>query len=115
MVTAISSGRGRDDRADFPIGGVARRPHHLRAARGMHVDHPRAQPRGRTNRACDGVGDVVKLQIEEDAIASRGELLDDRRPQAGEQATADLETADRAAQRIGQRPRLSGRVDVESD
>ena len=43
------------------------------------------------------------------------ELLDDRRPVAGEQPAADLEAADGAAQRVGERARLVGGVDVERD
>ena len=49
------------------------------------------------------VRNVVELQIEEDAVAALGERPHERRPFGGEQAAADLEAADGAAKRVGQR------------
>ena len=55
----------------------------------------------------------MELQVEEDPIAALGQLAHHRRPGGGEQLLADLEAADRAAQRVGQRERLGGRLDIE--
>ncbi len=60
-------------------------------------------------------GNVVELQVEEDAIAAGDELLDDGRSVAREQPAADLEAADRSTERIGQCACFSGRIDVEGD
>ena len=77
-----------------------------RAARRVHVDHPRAEPRRRRDRAGDGVRDVVELQVEEDAIAAaRRASRTIAGPSRGEQLVADLEAADGAAQRVGERER----------
>ena len=80
--------------------------HHPAAAGGVHVDHPRAGRDRRRDGAGDGVRDVVELQIEEHAIAAFGERAHDRRAFGGEELLADLEPADRAAQRVGQRRAL---------
>jgi len=81
----------------------------------MNVDHPDAEPRRGGNRAGDRVGDVVKLQVEEHPIAAGGELLDKAGSRAGEQAAADLESADGSPQTIRHRPRLGDRIDVKGD
>ena len=81
----------------------------------MHVDHPDPEPGRRRNRPRDGVRDVVELQIEEHAVASRRELLDERRPLAGEQPAADLEAANDIPQAIRQAARVGRRIDVERD
>ena len=111
----MTSGGWPDRSRRFLVGGVARRAHHRRAAGRVDVDHPDAEPRGRGDRAGDGVRDVVELQVEEHAIAAADQLFDERRAVAGEQPAADLEAADRAAQRVGERARLVGGVDVERD
>jgi hypothetical protein len=81
----------------------------------MDVDHPDAQPRGGPNRAGHGRRDVVKLQIEKDAIAACRELGRQRRTLAREQTTADLETTDCAAQSIRKHARVRDGIDVECD
>jgi hypothetical protein len=57
----------------------------------------------------------MKLEIQEDPVAARCELLDKRRSLAREQSAADLETANRSAQLISERARLGGGVDIEGD
>ncbi len=108
IVTAMTSGAGRDARGRFLVG-------RSRAARIM-ASPPDAwtftiQTPSRVAAATaprDGVRDVVELQIEKHAIAARDQFLDDRRPVAGEQAAADLEPADGAAKAVGQAPRFVG-------
>ena len=73
-VTAMTSGRRRAEPRGGVVRRVSRRPHHARAARRVHVDHPDAQRRGGRDGRRDGVGDVVELQIEEHAFAQRDEL-----------------------------------------
>ena len=85
------------------------------ASRRVHVHHPHAEPCGGGDGAGDGVGNVVELQIEEDAIPASDEALDDGRPVAGEQTAADLEAADGAAKPVGERVRGLGGVDVKRD
>ena len=41
---------------------------HFFAARGMQGEHVNAKAAGGTNRPCDGVWNIVKLQIEENAL-----------------------------------------------
>ena len=52
---------------------------------------------------------------QEDAIAARCQFFDDCGSLAGEEPAANLESADDAAQAIGQRARLTGGIDVERD
>ena len=60
--------------------GVARGLHHVCAARCVDVDHPHAERRGRGNRLRNGVGNVVELEIEEDAVSLVDEGADDEGP-----------------------------------
>ena len=71
--------------------------------------------RRRSHRAGDGVGNVVILQIEKDAIAALHQLVDQRRTDAGEQLFADLECADGAPQAVGEAARLGNSIDVKRD
>ena len=57
----------------------------------------------------------MEFQVEKHAIAAGDQFLDDRRPVAGEELAADLESADRAPQLIGQLPGLGERIDIERD
>jgi hypothetical protein len=81
----------------------------------MNVDHPHPQTRCGGHSAGHGVRDVVKLQIQKYPIAAGNQRLHHRGPMAGEQAAADLEAADRAAERIGERARFGCRIDVQRD
>ncbi len=60
-------------------GGLRRRLHHRHAARGVDVDHPGAGEDCCLDGLSHGVGDVVKLQIQEDASS----LVGERRTRAG--------------------------------
>ena len=79
----------------------------------MDVHHPDAQPRGRRDRSRDGLRNVVKLEIQEDAIAACDDRLDDRRTLAGEESISDFLPAEAAAKLLRQYERLGGRSDIE--
>ena len=81
----------------------------------MNVDHPSAEARAGGNGAGHRIRDVVKLQVEEDAVTARRKLLDNRWPLAREKTAPDLESADQPPQRVGERARFSGGIDVEGD
>src|SRR3954469_10693416 len=81
----------------------------------MNVEHPDAEPGCGPDGTCDGVRDVVKLQIEEHAVTARRELLDEPWSCGSEQAAADLEATDGSAQAIGHRPRVGHGVYVQGD
>ena len=78
-VTAMTSGGSRRSRCGGLARGVPRRLHHARAARRVNVDHPHAERRRGRHRGRDGVRDVVKLQVEEDAVAAARQRADDVR------------------------------------
>ncbi len=72
---------------------LARRLHHLEAAQGMDIGHPDAEIGGSTAGLGDGIGYVMKLQVEKDLEPKRGQLFDQRRTGTDEQLLADLELA----------------------
>ena len=78
-----------------PRDRVARCGEHRRAAGGMHVDHPDAEPRRRRAGLRHGIRDVVKLEIEEHAKAAADELAHQAGFGDGEQLLADLDRAQR--------------------
>ena len=59
----------------------------------MDSDHLHIKPGGRGHGLGDGVGDVMKFQVQEDQRARGPDLFDDVRPGAGEEFVADLESA----------------------
>src|SRR5262249_17384380 len=69
----------------------------------------------RADRSGHRVRDVVKLEIQKDAIAATHELLDEPRTMTREQAAADLEAADQSPQPVREFPRIVHRVDIECD
>ena len=108
-VTAMTSGGGVPVRAAVscaasPAASIIVLPP---AACTLTIQH--AERRGGGDRLRDGIRDVVKLQVEEDAIALVDQRAHDRRALRGEQAAADLESAGDAAQRVRQRERLRRR------
>ena len=112
-VTPITSGRGRPDasaalRAASAAAFIMALPPEAWTLT-IHAPVATADLHG----ACHGVGNVVEFEVEKHPIAAAGELANHRRPGGGEQLLADLEAADRAAKRIGQRDRRSGRVDIQ--
>ena len=68
-------------------------PHHRAPPPGVDVEHPDAEPRRRGAGLRDGIGNVVELEVEEDAEAA----LDIQRTGSGpgddEQLLADLQRA----------------------
>ncbi len=64
---------------------------HRRTAESVHRDHAHPVRGGGANRSRHGVGDVVKLEIEENGMAAANQRLDDRRTGSREQFQADFE------------------------
>ena len=79
----------------------------------MDVDHPRAKTRRRCHGPSDRIRDVVKFEVEEDAITLSGQFFDDGWSVAGEQPAADFEPAGETTKSVGEAPGLVGRVDVQ--
>ena len=59
----------------------------------MYVQHPHTQACGRGAGARDGIGDIVKLQVEKDIESAVNQLADQPRAGTREQLAADLELA----------------------
>jgi hypothetical protein len=89
--------------------------HHVQSTRGVDVDHPDSESSGRANRASHRVRDVVKLEVEKDAVAPADEFLNQPRTVAGEKAAANFEAADEPTQSIRERSRIVYGVDIECD
>ena len=79
----------------------------------MDVDHPRAGRHRRLHRAGHRIRNVVELQVEEHAIALGGQLPHHCRSGGGEELFPDLESADRAAQFIGELDGFGRRLDIQ--
>jgi hypothetical protein len=70
---------------------------------------------GGLDRLCDGVGNVVELQVEKNAEPLVGECADERGPLEREEPAADLDSADEAAKLRRELARARAGVDVEGD
>ncbi len=87
---------------------------HRCAAERMHVDELHSGHGGsREHRPRYGVGNIVKFQIEENAVAKRSDLLDGLRTGAGEQLVANLEHADEIRDSFGKLQSRRQRVEVQ--
>ena len=75
----------------------------------MHRDDGRRQPGERMQRAGNGIGNVVQLEIEKHRQAFAGDGRDPRRAIGAEEFQPELDPADVAADGADQRP---GRSDV---
>jgi hypothetical protein len=97
--------------------GVVRRlsrgAQHRAPAACMHVQHPHAESGSDSNSVGHRVRDVVVLQIEEHAIATRRERADEGGALGGEEMRVDLESADMSPEPIGDAHRLDGRIEIE--
>ena len=67
--------------------------HHLATPAGMEGEHPDWQPAAGLHRFSNGVGNVVKLEIEEDAEPKIGNLAHGVRAAGGEHFQPDLHPA----------------------
>ena len=108
----IAIGHAREERHRDELRRAWVRPHriargieHRSAAGRMDVQHPDAQPGGRPARRCDGIRDVMELQIEKDAEAAPHERLHQCRPCGGEKLVAHLQPALCRVDAIGERER----------
>src|SRR5690606_34946713 len=70
---------------------------------------------GGLDGACDGGGDVVEFEVEEDVLAALLESTDDVGPRGGEELGADLVPVDGGADALHQVERGPGIRQVEGD
>ena len=95
--------------------GLHRRFEHRGPAERMHIDQLYAGHRSRAqHRARDGIGNIVEFQIEDDAVAERGNLFHGFGAGAGEELAADFEHADQVRNFLRKLQRRRQRVEVES-
>ncbi len=81
----------------------------------MHIDKLYAGHGGRTQHGSrDGIGNIVELQIEEDAVAEGGNLFDGFGAGAGKELAADLEHSDQVRNCLRKLQRCRQRVEVQS-
>ena len=81
----------------------------------MDVDHPRAGVHRGVYGLRHGVGNVVKLEVEEDAGARSAKRAHELRALAREEAAADLESPRHALERRRQVERTLTGLDIERD
>jgi hypothetical protein len=96
-------------------GRLPRRCHHLASAGRVNVHHPHTEARRGGDRRLHRVRNVVKFQVEEDAVAPFDQRAHDRGTLQREQTLADLEPANRAPQFIGELQRAAAALHVERD
>jgi hypothetical protein len=100
FVHAGEDGDAEKARALFGVaGGFASGAHHGEAAGGVKREQADARHAGGGGDAVsDCVWDVVKLEVEENAEAERGEFRDDARAFGGKELVPDLTEPDRTLQ-----------------
>ena len=81
----------------------------------MNVQHRHAEAGRRGAGLCDGVRDVVELEIEEDAKSALDHPANRFRTGDDEQLLADLEPAGRGIEAVGQRERVHRVREIERD
>jgi hypothetical protein len=81
----------------------------------MDVDHPGTRDDSRLDGLSDGIGDVVKLQIEKDGRPPVRKATNESRSLEREETTAHLDAIDDAMQGGRQFERTGAGFDVESD
>lgn len=92
---SIQAGEDGDGKELRRAGGTGKRftggGEHGGSAGGVEGEHVDAQPGGRANGAGNGVGDIVELEVEEDAMAATQDGLEDRRARGDKELEANLE------------------------
>jgi hypothetical protein len=91
------------------------RCHHCRAAGRVHIEHPNAEACRRRARTGNGVGDVVKLEIQKHVESARDEVADELGAGRYEQLLADLDAAMRRRQLRGERERFTAIREIQRD
>ena len=92
-----------------------RHAHHFQTAGSVDVEHFDAEARRFDGRFGDGVGNIVKLEIEKNFAAEILNQADRLGAGVGEELLADLEHADFAGEQSDQLCGLLQGVDIESD
>ncbi len=99
MVTASSFGRPARGAWASDLGSGA---HHLQAAGRVDVQQlDTGKAGGSADRTGDGIGDIVKLEVQKHAGAQGGDLTDRFGSGRSEEMNVDLEHPDQVSQRPG--------------
>src|SRR5690606_27083647 len=108
-------GQHRDADEERPVvaGGLAGGAQHRGAAGNVDGEHVDVEGAGGLDGACDRGGDVVELEVQEDALAALLESTDDVGPRGGEELGADLVPVDGGADALHQVERGPGIRQVE--
>jgi hypothetical protein len=101
-------------RAGMLLQRFARGREHLRTAGGVNRQQARAQVGGANAGFGDDMGDIVELEVKEDALAAVHQPADHLRPGGGEELRADFEQAGAMGQELRQLPRLRRRTQIQS-
>jgi len=88
---------------------------HGGAARGVNVEHADAEAGGGTNRAGNGVGDVVEFEIEKDGVAALENGFEHRGSGGSEKFEADFEPEASAVEPVDKVGGRGGIGNVEGD
>ena len=121
LVTAEGRPAAEGDTVTFDFDGyVDGQPfdgglHHFPAARGVQVGHMHAQPREVLHRLADGVGDVVQLEVEKDAVAALEDAADHIRACGVVQLHSDLHIRSTLPEFIKKRHRLFFAAEITSN
>ena len=81
----------------------------------MHRHHPDAEPRGGGDSSGDGVGNVVKFQIQKNPVALFRESAHESGAFCGKQLAADFDSANASLKSSRQFDGVDRIVDVERD
>src|SRR3970040_1892149 len=123
-VVLIQTGQYRDREHDRPaqffltadaLDFFDRRAHHLQTAGSVNVEHFDAEPRCFDGGFSDGVGNVMKFEIEKDLAAELLDQLYRLGPGMGEKLLADLEHAEFSGEQLHKPLGLIQRVDIKGD
>lgn len=110
------AGEHRDPDHEWPRPGAERVPcraQHGASAEAVHRHHPRAEPGRLPAGGGDGVGDVVKLEIEEHVETAPHKRLDEGRTRGAEKLEAHFQAAPSGRDPVDEREGRVGRGIVE--
>lgn len=95
--------------------GLARSGEHGRAAGGMEGEHVDAERGGRADSSRDGVGDIVELKVEEDAVPAAQDGIEDRRTGGDKELEANFEPGTGIVKPVEEDRGSAGIGNVEGD
>jgi hypothetical protein len=97
------------------LGRALRGPQHVGSAGGVHRQHPYAELRRRGDATRDGVRNVVKFQIQENAVPLFDQPPHEWRTFSRKQLIADLEASNLPAKASRKLERVNRIVYIERD